>query len=1601
MAPGSVEYLLHGCDSRPEQPPERDSGQGVESPGLDGPQHEAGHSHGTASAAEYLTSATEHGEPDGVWFGGGLEALGLPVAAGDTATAGDVRAIFGQLRYPEHMVEGSTEKTPVYLGSKPRKFRTAAQIVADALKQEPDATAERRFELEVSAKKNTRTPTAYYDVTFSPVKSVSLYYTALLAVGDDEGAEAVRVAHEQAVRIALSSAEADVAYVRSGRHEGRGPSGRTVGAWEAATGLAGVIYCHHTNRDGEPQLHSHAGVLNRAATVDGRVLALDGQAFRPVKEAIAAAYTRAYQQLLTESLGVVFEMRADGVAREIAGFDRELLAAASSRTHDKVRPRVAELVEAYTARHGRPPGARAKRALVEQAVKDTRMPKTGLAGPAAVLAWATGERGRRERLSAALDAVDEAVLGAAAGGGHPAVVGMSVPEGMTGQLTGREVAEVVLAEVDTFHAATAQAVDGHSDGHGNGHSVGRLAGSVDELSMLGFVVDQALAAGIVDVQDRYATWTVGNLIAAIDTHLGDHAGAVGVSAEQRPAFVAALAHAVLDEPGRYGIVQVSAGDPVPVPDELRRLGPGGDGRSMFRAHIDERYATFRAIGDEERLLGYTHTDTGARVAGDRIGAVLAGLDARGLSMDQASVVAGVLGSGRTVDVLVGPAGTGKSHTVGALASAWQHEVGGRVLGLATAQMAAQNLTGLGLEGLNTAQWRRQFVPDPDTGQLRDRLGPGDLIVLDEAGMSSTAEITEIADLAAAAGAKVLLTGDHHQLQPIGAGGMFAHLAGQPEALTLDTVHRFVNDWEAEASLQLRDGDVAAVAAYTDRGRVRTGTLDDLAAHAVRGHLADMLDGKQALLIVGTNQMAHRLSRQVHDELVRLGRVGPEVLATAADCNEIGVGDLIQATCNDNRLRVDPGPDGALRPVTNKERYTVLGLDRQGQLLAKDDHGAIAHLTREYVGEHVTLAYAVTNHSAQGVTVQAARALIDRDATRESAYPAITRGREYNLLYLVTEQAPDAHDQRRIEDTAAQGLADLLARSDIDQAALTLRESAEHDVQSFATLGALINQVSMRASGTRNAEILTELLPDDLAERLQGEDAYGRLLTRVYAAELDGHDPRALVPEAIAMRGFDDAQAVSQVLHWRIGRLLEDREPEHTATHGPEWDTVAETLAPGPVRDYLERLGDRAVERQQVLGAEIAAEPPQWAHDRLPAIPDAEAAPEQRADWERRAGLIAAYREYRGVPDHQSSLGEAPPAQQPFAYALWRSATEALDPDPAALAWQQKETSELYRAREAWALALYHADEYGPRPVGEELASTQRLAAEIRDDALITRAEALTDEHTPERRAELLDTAQRYQDLAEDYSEQAAALASEYEARQRWWEQVAPLREADQAAATELERRNLPAWRPLPGQRPERGEQLDLLEAAPSPEAAAEASQVGAPEVADPGTDAPTVAPQEEHESLTSAIGDPRAEPDAAPVAAMDAAGPPDQPVTPAPGTVLEHDVDTEPSYNGEADPGEDPAARTTAALTQLRAAARDQALGQDRPTAPERGEPDPRQAARDAYTARAHRDQLALEAERRTGQQHSRGGRAFDHQLGHDDPGHDHAEYGYDPDDDY
>src|SRR5213076_1962737 len=98
-------------------------------------------------------------------------------------------------------------------------------------------------------------------------------------------------------------------------------------------------------------------------------------------------------------------------------------------------------------------------------------------------------------------------------------------------------------------------------------------------------------------------------------------------------------------------------------------------------------------------------------------------------------------------------------------------------------------------------------------QDRWRFHPNQLVVVDEASMVSTLQLSALVQQARDAGAKVVLVGDPAQLDAIDAGGVLGWLDRQNKTVRLSTIWRFEEVWEQGASLKLRDGDVGAIADY--------------------------------------------------------------------------------------------------------------------------------------------------------------------------------------------------------------------------------------------------------------------------------------------------------------------------------------------------------------------------------------------------------------------------------------------------------------------------------------------------------------------------------------------------------------------------------------------------------------------------------------------------------------------------------------------------------------------------------------------------------------------------------------------------------------------
>ena len=216
---------------------------------------------------EYLTRSVRNdahdyyvgdGEAPGRWTGTGLQRLGL---AGEVQES-EMALLFGAAAHPH---TGETLSTPY------RTYRTIEQRIESKLAELGEAaTPEDRARIRAEQYRiGDRAPVAGYDCTFSPAKSVS----ALWALAPAEQRVVIEEAHDRAVDAAFGWLEERALHTRAGRNGVRHLD---------AEGFIVARFRHRTNRNGDPQLHTHCAVANRVwSPTEDRWRALDGQGSVP------------------------------------------------------------------------------------------------------------------------------------------------------------------------------------------------------------------------------------------------------------------------------------------------------------------------------------------------------------------------------------------------------------------------------------------------------------------------------------------------------------------------------------------------------------------------------------------------------------------------------------------------------------------------------------------------------------------------------------------------------------------------------------------------------------------------------------------------------------------------------------------------------------------------------------------------------------------------------------------------------------------------------------------------------------------------------------------------------------------------------------------------------------------------------------------------------------------------------------------------------------------------------------------------------------------------------------------------------------------------
>jgi conjugative relaxase-like TrwC/TraI family protein len=169
---------------------------------------------------------------------------------------------------------------------------------------------------------------AGFDLTFSAPKSVSV----LAGLADPDGAARVVAAHERAVRLALAAVE---------EHAARGRRGAGGLRQVETSGVTAAAFTHHTSRAGDPQLHTHVLVANRARGVDGTWGGLYGQRLFAWAKTAGHLYQAALRAELTEELGATWGPVHHGSA-ELAWYRRAELLEFSQRRAEITRALVAD-----------------------------------------------------------------------------------------------------------------------------------------------------------------------------------------------------------------------------------------------------------------------------------------------------------------------------------------------------------------------------------------------------------------------------------------------------------------------------------------------------------------------------------------------------------------------------------------------------------------------------------------------------------------------------------------------------------------------------------------------------------------------------------------------------------------------------------------------------------------------------------------------------------------------------------------------------------------------------------------------------------------------------------------------------------------------------------------------------------------------------------------------------------------------------------------------------------------------------------------------------------------------------------------------------------
>lgn len=374
-----------------------------------------------------------------------------------------------------------------------------------------------------------------------------------------------------------------------------------------------------------------------------------------------------------------------------------------------------------------------------------------------------------------------------------------------------------------------------------------------------------------------------------------------------------------------------------------------------------------------------------------------------LNVEQITAFNSIL-HGKKMACLQGYAGTGKSHLLAALKTAYSHS------GYNVRAFGPDNATAdvLKEKGFQNAENIYRFLYGFYNSK-RNAVKNNEVWILDEAGKLGNRPLLEFLKAAYKQGAQVVLSGDHAQLSSVERGGMFRVFCERYDSPVLQDIQRQKQEMQREIAKSLAIGEIgSAIDKLSSASTIKWSSTKKEAVEALISKWA--LDTRSrpkasTLLIAHSNDEVRVLNEMVRIIKKQRGELSDKEFACETSLGKVylSVGDQIEFRKNDRALGVTNGLSGVL--VEADRNKFVVSIEKDSR-----KSRTVTFNPQEYYSYQ--LGYTSTHFRSQGKTVDMTYVLHSPALNKRLFYVGLTRHSHEAYYFVSKDQAYCLSDLKR-------------------------------------------------------------------------------------------------------------------------------------------------------------------------------------------------------------------------------------------------------------------------------------------------------------------------------------------------------------------------------------------------------------------------------------------------------------------------------------------------------------------------------------------------------------------------------------------------------------